>query len=194
MCVFPSFFDVETTELASKTKPSSQLPLAIAGVRSENKNTLFSPKKLDPALRVGTLEALFHHLRRAPMLVGHNVIDFDYQVVQKYGDPSDVKAWQAKTVDMFAILRRQTGEWFRLEDLAEANLGMSKKEDSREVPALWTAGQHQRVIEYLNQDLEMTQRLYESGKTNGFLLITKERDPDTWEWIPCPPRKIKISW
>jgi DEAD/DEAH box helicase domain-containing protein len=118
-------------------------------------------------LLVGTLLA-------AERIVGHNVLAFDYPVMEPYVGKVRIARLEEKTVDMLAVLRQATGVRIGLDDLAQLNLGKGKTDDPRMVPTLWRRGEHERVRSYLKSDVDLTREVFEYGLRKGKLRYTKK--------------------
>jgi hypothetical protein len=56
-------------------------------------------------------------------IVGYNILSFDYLVLEKYGLKNSLKD---KSIDIFDMIRQDTGEWISLDALSRANLGRGK--------------------------------------------------------------------
>ncbi|NLE99629.1 MAG: helicase [Anaerolineales bacterium] len=100
-------------------------------------------------------------LRGADLIVGYNVLRFDYEVLRAYTtDPlTDVP-----TVDMLAELYRCLGWRPSLDNVASATLGVGKSADGVQAVHWFRAGHIARVIEYCRHDVEITWRLFEHGR------------------------------
>ncbi|KAF5436849.1 DEAD/DEAH box helicase domain-containing protein [Candidatus Methanophagaceae archaeon] len=176
------FFDLETQwlfqDINSQQKPLSgygkarnrdsmakELKLAVAGLMDHEGHVKFFTED--------DIEALFNALESVDVIVGHNLLRFDYIVLSPYYSGVDVvKKFQGKTFDIMKELEKVTGIWTSLGDLGQLNLGFTKSEDTLKIPAMWRGGEHDRVKEYLRTDLELTKGIYEYGKTKGKLRYT----------------------
>jgi predicted nucleic-acid-binding Zn-ribbon protein len=56
-------------------------------------------------------------------VVGYNILSFDYLVLEKYGFKMPV---YDKSIDLFDLIKKDTGEWISLDTLSRANLGRGK--------------------------------------------------------------------
>ena len=164
------FFDLETKKLFSDVpgpRDPSKLGLAVAGILIEDKHTFFEEDKV---------KDLFKALDAADLIVGHNLLRFDYLVLQPYTDFDVLEHYKKKTIDMHAHLENKTGKYLALDHLAQMNIGMKKPFDGTLIPPLWNAGKHKEVKEYLLNDLKMTKSVFLHGKNTKKL---KYRDRDT---------------
>ena len=112
---------------------------------------------------------LLDELRRASLIVGFNVNQFDYRVLSLYGDVSGL---DAKTFDILDELRAQ-GSQVGLGPLAKMNLGEAKSlESGVQAIRLWRSGRLEELVAYCRKDVELTRRLYEVWETQGLLWVS----------------------
>jgi DEAD/DEAH box helicase domain-containing protein len=111
-------------------------------------------------------EDLIADLRRADLVVGYNVLRFDYEVLRAYTDDllSDLP-----TVDMLQDLYHTLGWRLKLDNVASATLGESKSADGVQAVHWFRNGQLDKVIEYCRRDVEVTWRVYQFGQQNGYI-------------------------
>jgi DEAD/DEAH box helicase domain-containing protein len=111
-------------------------------------------------------EDLIADLRRADLVVGYNLLRFDYEVLRAYTDDplSDLP-----TVDMLQDLYRTLGWRLKLDNVASATLGESKSADGVQAVHWFRDGQLEKVIEYCRRDVEVTWRVYQFGQQNGYI-------------------------
>lgn len=104
---------------------------------------------------------LLAELRAADLVVGFNVLSFDYEVLRAYtDDPLD----DLPTVDMLDHVYRRLGFRVGLNALAEGTLGCQKSADGLQALAWYREGKIQEILDYCQQDVEVTRRLYEYGR------------------------------
>jgi DEAD/DEAH box helicase domain-containing protein len=104
---------------------------------------------------------LLAELRGADLVVGFNLLNFDYEVLRAYtDDPLD----DLPTVDMLDHVHRRLGFRLSLNALAEATLGRKKSADGLQSIAWYREGKIQEVLDYCQQDVEVTRELYEYGR------------------------------
>jgi DEAD/DEAH box helicase domain-containing protein len=127
---------------------------------------------LSAAVTYSTADGRFHHytedrvadliaeLRVADKVVGFNVLRFDYVVLEAY---SDDPLAGIPTVDMLDHIYRRLGFRVSLDNLAVATLGISKSADGLQAVRWYRQGRIQEILEYCQQDVEVTRRLYEYG-------------------------------
>jgi DEAD/DEAH box helicase domain-containing protein len=112
------------------------------------------------------VDRLIATLRGADLVVGYNVLRFDYEVLRAYTDDtlSDLP-----TVDMLRDLYRVLGWRPKLDDVAAATLGERKSADGLQAVRWFRQGQLDKVIAYCRRDVEVTWRVYDFGQRNGYV-------------------------
>ncbi len=111
--------------------------------------------------------ALINELRAADKVVGFNIKSFDYQVLQPYAPQQN---WHAvRTVDMLEDIYRTLGFRLSLDSLAKATLGAKKSADGIQSVAWFRANELDKVAEYCKADVDITRRVFEFGRDNGFV-------------------------
>jgi DEAD/DEAH box helicase domain-containing protein len=115
---------------------------------------------------------LVQDLRQADLVVGFNVLSFDYPVLQPY---TEFPLHTLTTVDLLQHVHRQLGFRLPLQALAEATLGARKSADGLQSVRWFREGQVDKVIEYCQRDVELTMQLYEYGCQKGHVLYWDRR-------------------
>jgi DEAD/DEAH box helicase domain-containing protein len=112
------------------------------------------------------VDQLIATLRGADLVVGYNVLRFDYEVLRAYTDDplSDLP-----TVDMLQDLYRTLGWRPKLDDVAAATLGECKSADGLQAVRWFRQGQLDKVIAYCRRDVEVTWKTYQFGRHNGYV-------------------------
>lgn len=181
------FFDLETQYLFQdlgmrdySSRDPTKLKLAVAGILS-NKGHLFFEE--DQA------QELFKTLNQADLIVGHNILRFDYMVLKPYIKQDIIKTLQSKTFDTMLELEKVTRCWTSLDDLCKRNFGIAKTVDTLKIPKMWRDGKHQEVKDYLLNDLKMTEAIFNHGKNIGrFKYEYKDYGKSLGE------REVSIKW
>ena len=105
-------------------------------------------------------------LREADLVVGYNVLRFDYEVLRAYtDDPLN----DLPTVDMLRDLHHTLGWRPKLDGLAAATLGEGKSADGLQAVRWFREGKLDEVIAYCRKDVEVTWRVYDFGRKNGYV-------------------------
>jgi DEAD/DEAH box helicase domain-containing protein len=111
-------------------------------------------------------DRLIATLRGADLVVGYNLLRFDYEVLRAYTTDS---LSSLPTVDMLVDLYRALGWRPKLGDLAAATLGETKSGDGLDAVRWFRQGQLDKVIAYCRQDVAVTWKVYEFGQRNGYV-------------------------
>lgn len=110
---------------------------------------------------------LLEELRKAELIVGFNVNQFDYRVLSLYGS---VVGLDDKTFDILDEIRQQATRRVSLNHLAKTNLGEAKTYESGvHAVRLYKTGRLEELAMYCRRDVELTKRLYESWEMTGIL-------------------------
>lgn len=113
--------------------------------------------------------ALVAELKAADRVIGFNIVNFDYEVLKPY-TPADANAFRAfRTTDMLTDIFRALNFRLSLDSLAKATLGAAKTADGLQSVEWFRAGELDKVAEYCKADVDITRRVYEFGRDNGFV-------------------------
>ena len=121
--------------------------------------------------QVGDLITL---INQATMVIGFNLIRFDFVVLQPYGLSVDDQL-KAKSLDMLQHIFIQLGFRVSLNNLANATLGETKNADGIASVRWYKAGEMERVFAYCEQDVRVTHALWEYGREHKHLLFRDRR-------------------
>jgi len=111
-------------------------------------------------------EELIGQLLKADQVVGFNIVRFDYQVLRPYG-LTPVPDLIGRTVDLLDHIYQSLGYRISLDNLAEATLGERKSADGLAAVKWYREGKLDQVLDYCEQDVRITHRLWEYGRQNG---------------------------
>jgi DEAD/DEAH box helicase domain-containing protein len=118
------------------------------------------------------VDLLISTLRSADLVVGYNLLRFDYEVLRAYtNDP----LLDIQTVDMLRDLYRTMGWRPKLDNVAAATLGESKSADGLQAVRWFRKGQLDKVIAYCQRDVQVTWNVYEFGRRNGYVKYRDRR-------------------
>ncbi|MDR4504065.1 MAG: DEAD/DEAH box helicase [Candidatus Scalindua sp.] len=126
---------------------------------------------------------LIEKLRSADLVVGFNVIRFDYTVLQPY-TIHDLQ--KIKTFDILADIHTRLGYRLSLNHLAMRTLKVEKTADGLQSLKWFKEGRIDEIAHYCSKDVEITRDLFLFGNTNRYLLFEKKdcgivRLPVEWE-------------
>ena len=111
--------------------------------------------------------ALIEELKNADRVIGFNLIGFDYQVLRPYAPTFNFAS--LRTLDLLQDIHRTLGFRLSLDAIAEASLGATKSADGLKAVEWFRAGELEKVAEYCKVDVDITRRVYEFGRDNGFV-------------------------
>ena len=161
----PTFvFDLETKRLAIEVGGWSHIDkLGLAGA------VLFDVEE-SSYIRFTEDDApqLIEYILSAREIIGYNIIRFDYQVLKPYGLVTGNEL-QEKTTDLMVHIHRELGYRLRLDNLAEATLQEKKSADGLMSVEWYKAGEIEKVLDYCEQDVRVTHKLWDAGKTQGYV-------------------------
>jgi DEAD/DEAH box helicase domain-containing protein len=104
---------------------------------------------------------LVEQLQRADLVVGFNVINFDYEVLMGY-TVIDL-AHSVPTLDLMVDLEKRIGHRIGLDAVAQATLGCGKTADGLDAIKWWRQGRKLDVARYCCFDVKVTRLVHEYG-------------------------------
>jgi DEAD/DEAH box helicase domain-containing protein len=125
---------------------------------------------------------LFERLRQADLVVGFNILRFDYHVLQPF---ADYDLASLPTLDMLDTVKRRLSYRVSLDNLAKASLDAPKSADGLQALEWWKQGRIADIAAYCRKDVELTRGVYLYGREHGHVLFTnkagqKVRIPVDW--------------
>jgi DEAD/DEAH box helicase domain-containing protein len=100
-------------------------------------------------------------------VIGFNLRDFDYQVLQPYAP--EIRLASLPTLDLLLDINRILGFRLSLDTIANASLGMVKTANGVQSVEWFRKGELDKVAEYCKADVDITRRVYEFGRDNGYV-------------------------
>lgn len=154
------YFDLETQKGADEVGGwgNSHLMKLAAGVVWDSREKKFFTYLEDQARQ------LADKLRAADLVVGFNVIRFDYAVLQPYAT-TDLQ--EINTFDMLVDIHKKLRFRLSLNHLASHTLGTQKSADGLASLQWFKEGKMDQVIEYCIKDVEITRDLFLFGQKHG---------------------------
>lgn len=129
-----------------------------------------------------TIGELIELLLEATLVVGYNIRGFDYEVLRAYTD-KDLQA--LPTLDLMYDLEQRLGFRPKLDSVVSATLGEGKIADGMQALEWWRTGEIDNIIEYCREDVRVTRDLYDFGKRNRWVQVSR---------FGGSPRKVEIDW
>ncbi len=156
------FFDLETQKLFQDVggRDPGKLLLACGVTYSTAKNDFGVYWEKDA-------QALVDELKAADKVIGFNIREFDFEVLKPYAPT--VNFASLRSLDLMLDLRKNLGFNLSLDSLAKACLGATKTADGIQSVEWFRAGELDKVTEYCKADVDITRRVYEFGRDNGFV-------------------------
>ncbi len=112
------------------------------------------------------LPKLWPRLERASRIIGYNLIGFDYPCLQSYytGD-----IMRLPTCDLLVEIERKLGFRIKLDDVAQATLGIGKSGHGLMAVEYWKKGEIDKLRDYCLQDVRVTRDVYDHALQNGYV-------------------------
>jgi DEAD/DEAH box helicase domain-containing protein len=156
------YFDVESQKLFEEVggRDASRLLLACGVTWSTARNDFAVYWEKDAS-------ALVAELKSADRVVGFNIIGFDYEVLKPYARNENFRAF--RTTDMLQDIYRTLQFRLSIDTIARATLGTTKTADGVQSVEWFRNGELGKVAEYCKSDVDITRRVYEFGRENGFV-------------------------
>ena len=154
------YFDLETQRTANDAggwdkKREMRVSIAETYSTALGEYRIFEEKDVD---------ALVDQLLKADLVVGFNVINFDYEVLSRY-TVLDL-AHTARTLDMLVEIEKVLGHRLSLDSVATATLGVGKTGDGLDAIRWWREGRLLEIAEYCCFDVKCTKLVHEHGATH----------------------------
>jgi DEAD/DEAH box helicase domain-containing protein len=130
----------------------------------------------------GESGALIDLLLAADLVIGYNVIAFDYEVLKAY---RDVPLEKVPTLDIMLDLQGKLGFRPKLDSVVQATLGVGKSADGLQALVWWKEGRTDLIDKYCRDDVALTRDLYLWGKRNRHVLVSR---------YSGAPIKVEVSW
>lgn len=156
------YFDLESQKLFQEVggRDPSKLLLACGVTWATERNDFSVYWEND-------VQALINELKLADRVIGFNIISFDYQVLKPYAPNENFRGFHS--TDMLQDIYRSLNFRISLDSIARATLGTTKTADGIKSVEWFRNGELDKVAEYCKADVDITRRVYEFGRDNGFV-------------------------
>lgn len=104
------------------------------------------------------LPKLWPRLERSDRIIGYNLFGFDYPCMQTYYTGDLMKL---PTVDILVEIEKRLGFRIKLDDVAQATLGIGKSGHGLQAVEFWRKGEIQKLKDYCLQDVRVTRDVYD---------------------------------
>ncbi len=156
------YFDLESQKLFEDVggRDATKLLLACGVTWSTQRNDFAVYWEKDAA-------ALVSELKATDRVIGFNIINFDYEVLKPYALTVNFRSF--RSTDMLQDISRILGFRLPLDSIAKATLGATKTADGVQSVQWYRNGELDKIAEYCKADVDITRRVYEFGRDNGFV-------------------------
>ena len=127
-------------------------------------------------------KTLVEKLRTADLVIGFNVIGFDYTVLQPY---SDFDLQEINTFDMLVDVKKLLNFRLSLNHLAQHTLNVKKSADGLMSLQWYKEGKIDKIIHYCKQDVEITRDLFLYGEKHGHV---------NYQSRSGNPLQLEVNW
>ena len=118
------------------------------------------------------------YLKKADLVVGFNVRDFDMEVLAPYLI-TPVKNFPV--LDILVEFEKARGHRISLQSVAQATLGESKSGSGLDAIKYYTEGRMEELKKYCLDDVRITRDVYEYGLKHGKIYFISNRDYQKYE-------------
>jgi hypothetical protein len=151
------YFDLETQRTANDAggwmrKGDMRMSVGVIFSTATGRYEVFSEAQVD---------RLIERLRRADLVIGFNVLNFDYHVLMGYTILDLVSELQ--TADLMADMEKKLGHRLGLDAIAHATLGIQKTAAGLDAIRWWREGRLLEIAEYCCFDVKVTRLVHEHG-------------------------------
>ncbi|MFM8765173.1 MAG: ribonuclease H-like domain-containing protein, partial [Spartobacteria bacterium] len=158
------YFDLETQRTANDVggwdkKHEMGMSLGVTYSSRDNCYEIFSED---------CAEQLIKRLQRADLVVGFNHVRFDYDVLMAY-TILDLRE-NLVSLDLLQDVERLAGHRVKLEDIAQATLGVGKTADGLDAIRWWREGKLAEIAKYCCFDVKVTRLVHEYGAAHKQIL------------------------
>jgi DEAD/DEAH box helicase domain-containing protein len=160
------YFDLETQRTANDVggwdkKSDMRMSLGVTYSTNLNEYRIYTEKRVND---------LVQQLLRADLVVGFNIVNFDYEVLMGY-TVLDLPG-QLRSLDLMVEVEKSLGNKLRLDNIAQATLGLGKTGDGVDAIKWWREKRHMEVAEYCCFDVKVTKLVHEHGLEHRELFYT----------------------
>lgn len=172
------YFDLETQKSAAEVggwdrKRDMLMSVGVTYATGDGQYRIFGEPQVNDLVK---------QLMRADLVVGFNILNFDYEVLTNYS-PLDMH--QVPTLDLMADLEGKLGHRLSLDAVAKATLNAPKIADGMQALNWWKAGKVMEIAEYCCFDVKITKEVHEYGQARGEVFFVDRFGQK---------RRVKVKW
>ncbi len=154
------YFDLETQKSAAEVggwdkKRDMKMSVGVTYNTHDEQYQIYSEDQVNDLVK---------QLTRADVVVGFNIINFDYEVLHGY-TPLDMHS--IPTLDLMVDLEKTLGHRVSLDAVAKTTLNAPKIADGLQALKWWKEGKLMEIAEYCCFDVKITKQLHEYGRQYG---------------------------
>lgn len=173
------YFDLETQRTANDVggwdkKHEMGMSLGVTYSSKDQRYEIFTEDRAD---------ALVDRLRRADLVVGYNVLRFDYDVLMAY-TILDLRE-NLRTLDLMADIEERSGVRPKLESVGQGTLGVGKTAEGLEAIRWWREGRLMEIARYCCFDVKVTKLVHEYGAEHKEVLFNDRFGR---------PQRVAVDW
>jgi hypothetical protein len=160
------YFDLETQRTANDVggwdkKSDMKMSLGVTYSTNLKEYRIYTEKRVND---------LVQQLLRADLVVGFNIVNFDYEVLMGY-TVLDLPG-QLRSLDLLVEVEKTLGNKLRLDNIAQATLGLGKTGDGVDAIKWWREKRLMEVADYCCFDVKVTKLVHEHGLEHRELFYT----------------------
>lgn len=157
------FLDVETQFLAEEVGGwgnAHLMRVSVAVVYDESVGSFLTYREHE-------IEKLLEKLTQCDLVIGFNILDFDYKVLSPYARFN--LSQSIPTLDLLKDIRQNIGRRISLDHLAAVNIGENKIADGIQAVKWFREGNWKKLVDYCCHDVMITRKLFYKGLKEGGL-------------------------
>src|SRR5580692_2435438 len=160
------YFDLETQRTANdaggwRNKQDMKMSVCVTYSTALRRYRIYSESRVNE---------LIDQLLRADLVVGFNIVNFDYEVLMGY-TILDLPH-QLRSLDLLVEIEKAAGNKLKLENIAQATLGLGKTADGVDAIKWWREKRLMEIAEYCCFDVKVTKLVHEHGVERQELFYT----------------------
>ncbi len=153
------YFDLETQKSADEVGGwdrvrDLRLSIGVTYSTARGSYAIYTETQVDDLIR---------ELQRADLVVGFNVLRFDYEVLHGY---TVFDLTQLPTLDMLVVVAEQLKHRLSLDSIANATFGLEKTSEGLQAIRWFREGRLYEIAEYCCYDVKLTRLVHEYGAAN----------------------------
>src|ERR1700733_13204747 len=160
------YFDLETQRTANDAggwhnKQDMKMSVGVTYSTALSQYRIYSESRVNE---------LIDQLLKADLVVGFNIVSFDYEVLMGY-TILDLPH-QLRSLDLLLEIEKAAGNKLKLGNVAQATLGLGKTADGVDAIKWWREKRLMEIAEYCCFDVKVTKLVHEHGLEHRELFYT----------------------